>query len=384
MSAGTNNPLNVRRTAIKWQGELPGAGAFADFDSVGNGIRAAMLCFIASWRDHGCDTVAQIIARYAPPADNNPTAAYARFVANQMGIAPDDPVDLRDRATLIKLAAASAWFETHATLDAAILESAATSALAHLGPSRPARSTTHMSSTPAVTLASSTAAGTSSAGLVIMIQEIAKHYGLDMSNAFALSLAALVSPVLHFAGTAAASWIRSKTGLSLPQAGAAAAIACCMMIGGLTACQITGNLDADTQANLKKLQDFAPQVAAFDAKAQVDIAAFNAGAITHAAAVGKSACGLAAMDHGLFQLALPIAVATGAASPAIGTTEAAVMGGVELGCAVLDKADPSTPAATIAEATASVLAAVPQIKDAVKAIAPDAAAAATAPATPAS
>jgi hypothetical protein len=147
----------------------------------------------------------------------------------------------------------------------------------------------------------------------------------------------------------------------------------------LSACQLTGNVAADAAAANTAVQQFAPQVAAFDVDAQSKITAFNAGVVTDAAAVGKSACGYASMADGLFALAAPIAIAAGAA-PGIGASEAAVMGGVNLACGVLDAADPTTPATTVATAAAAVIAAIPQVKANLQAASPGAAAAATAPA----
>lgn len=126
-------------------------------------------------------------------------------------------------------------------------------------------------------------------------------------------------------------------------------------------------------------QNFATQVASFDADAQAKIAAFNSGALLDVQAVGKSACGYLSMADGLFKLALPVAIIAGA-DPAIGATEAAVFTGVKLGCAVVDSADPSLPAASLASAAAQVVAAIPQVKSALKAADPSLAAAASAPA----
>jgi hypothetical protein len=140
----------------------------------------------------------------------------------------------------------------------------------------------------------------------------------------------------------------------------------------LQACQLTGNISADTAA-------FASQVAAFDAKAQSDIAALNSGAITDAVAVGKSSCGFISMQNGLFNLvALPL-IAAGSVAPSVGASEQAVMGGVNLACNAIDTADPAAPAAAVAAAVAAVLAAVPTVKANLQAASPSVAASATAP-----
>ena len=145
----------------------------------------------------------------------------------------------------------------------------------------------------------------------------------------------------------------------------------------VAACAPTGNLSAD---NAK----FAAEVQAFNADFATKAQAFSTGAITDAKTVGKSACGLVSELDGLYNAVKPVALIAGAAST-IGTPEAAAietaaMVSSNLACAVLDKADPTTPVATIESAAAQVLTAVPQVKAALKAASPEAAAAVEAPA----
>jgi hypothetical protein len=61
---------------------------------------------LAYQRRHGLDTIAAIIARWAPPADGNDTAAYIAAVARRMNCAADAPLDLSDRNRLQALMAA--------------------------------------------------------------------------------------------------------------------------------------------------------------------------------------------------------------------------------------------------------------------------------------
>lgn len=141
MTGGVDNPLNVRRNQIEWQGEVDGSGAFADFDGLVDGLRAGMLCILSAFRRHSCDTVYDLVKRYAPPSDNNPTGAYARFVANRLGVragVPGDPepgtcLDFADPEILQKTAAAMAWWETHSVVAADVLRAACQAALAHIG-----------------------------------------------------------------------------------------------------------------------------------------------------------------------------------------------------------------------------------------------------------
>lgn len=139
--------------------------------------------------------------------------------------------------------------------------------------------------------------------------------------------------------------------------------------------QTATNADGSTS-----VMTFAQQVAAFDAKAQSDIKAFNANAMTNTIAVGKSACGYLSEAHGLFVVAGPTMAIAGV-DPAVGATEAAVMLAVQLNCKLIDAADPAQPAVPqVLNAVVQVVAAIPQIKNALAETAPTVAAAATAPA----
>jgi hypothetical protein len=121
---------------------------------------------------------------------------------------------------------------------------------------------------------------------------------------------------------------------------------------------------------------FAQQVQAFDADASTKLAAYASGALTDTKTVGQSLCGYASMANGLFKLAVPVMALAGV-DPAVGGTEAAVMGGVQLACAAIDNATPDAPG--LAGSVIAVASAVARIKANLQAVAPAAAAAATAP-----
>ena len=53
---------------------------------------------------HRCNTIRKIIARWAPPSENN-TEAYIRTVAKTLGISPNEPLTATQE-TLIALAVA--------------------------------------------------------------------------------------------------------------------------------------------------------------------------------------------------------------------------------------------------------------------------------------
>lgn len=103
-----NNPGNIRSVpGISWLGQIAGKDqSFATFDSSENGIRALVKLLRNYQRVHGLKTVRQIIARYAPPADNNNTSAYSRAVASALGVGEDAEIDLSNNATMTAMVAA--------------------------------------------------------------------------------------------------------------------------------------------------------------------------------------------------------------------------------------------------------------------------------------
>ena len=89
-----NNPLNIRLSSDKWQGQvLPqrgsGEGAFCQFVSMEYGWRAAFVILCKTYYGkRGLKTIRDIVSRWAPNNENN-TAAYIRHVSDYTGIGPD-------------------------------------------------------------------------------------------------------------------------------------------------------------------------------------------------------------------------------------------------------------------------------------------------------
>lgn len=114
MSRGlrNNNPGNIRRSKVRYLGEIrPSQDPdFKQFASRAWGYRAIFVLLDTYRRRHGIDTPAGMIARWAPPAEND-TQAYIRAVARQTGLDPQQAVDTSDRRTMIPLAAAIARVE---------------------------------------------------------------------------------------------------------------------------------------------------------------------------------------------------------------------------------------------------------------------------------
>ncbi len=106
------NPGNIRRSAVRYLGEIVPSGdpEFRQFRSMAWGFRALFVLLDTYRRRYGLRTVAQIIARWAPPSENR-TEAYIRRVAAALGRAADAPLDLDDTATAQGLAAAIATVE---------------------------------------------------------------------------------------------------------------------------------------------------------------------------------------------------------------------------------------------------------------------------------
>ena len=150
-----------------------------------------------------------------------------------------------------------------------------------------------------------------------------------------------------------------------------------LFMGG---CQITGNVQADTAANIAAMQAFAPKVEAANAQALAQIQAFNAGALTDALAVGKAACADVAVLNAAYQAAQTAVTAALSADPKVLAGFEAAQLTVKLGCATIDAADPANPPATLANAVTSVVQALPQIQAALNA--PLAAAVPAAPVAP--
>ena len=86
-----NNPLNIRRSADKWQGlkAQQEDREFFQFSEMKWGWRAAfrLLCH-TYYGKYKLKTIRALITRWAPPKENN-TEAYIRRVTDRIGIGAD-------------------------------------------------------------------------------------------------------------------------------------------------------------------------------------------------------------------------------------------------------------------------------------------------------
>jgi len=112
-----DNPLNIRESATdrtQWQGERPTDDdtAFEEFKTPTFGIRAGALILCKYQEDYRLLTVQDIIAKWAPPTDNNPTRTYIEFVAKKMDVMVDQEIDiLKNPELFCKLIMAMITFE---------------------------------------------------------------------------------------------------------------------------------------------------------------------------------------------------------------------------------------------------------------------------------
>lgn len=100
-----NNPGNIRRVRGQhWLGESPEQTdpAFVQFVSPEYGIRALATVLLTYQRRHKLRTIDDIIARWAPPTEND-TDAYVRAVERYTGVARDEPLDLRQHDLMCSL-----------------------------------------------------------------------------------------------------------------------------------------------------------------------------------------------------------------------------------------------------------------------------------------
>lgn len=92
----SNNPGNIVKSSIQWQGKVNCPGRFECFQSMYWGVRALAINLQSYYFNRGLTTVNEIISRWAPPIEND-TGAYIRFVSGRMGIDPYHPFEWNRR-----------------------------------------------------------------------------------------------------------------------------------------------------------------------------------------------------------------------------------------------------------------------------------------------
>lgn len=102
-----NNPGNIRLGSNRWVGEIRPSQdkEFCQFRDMPHGYRAMLKLLQNYRRKHGCQTIADMIHRWAPANDNN-TNAYIIDVCKQIQMPSSYVIDINDRDTMCALAAA--------------------------------------------------------------------------------------------------------------------------------------------------------------------------------------------------------------------------------------------------------------------------------------
>lgn len=114
-----NNPLNIRYNPRNaWRGQEGEERGFCKFENNAYGFRAAYI-ILTNYIKNGCNTLEDIISRWAPPCENK-TENYIQFVSDEC-ILPRDMV-IHDRTiddywTKIIILRAMAKIETGQTFD---------------------------------------------------------------------------------------------------------------------------------------------------------------------------------------------------------------------------------------------------------------------------
>lgn len=122
-----NNPGNIR-WRDKWMGLVPEQQrtdtAFCQFVSPEYGIRAMMIILHHYQIQHGLNTIAGIIQRWAPPEEND-TQAYINSVVTVTGISAHNQINVTDSSTMLKLVQAIIVHENgYQPYDASVLQRA--------------------------------------------------------------------------------------------------------------------------------------------------------------------------------------------------------------------------------------------------------------------
>lgn len=107
-----NNPLNIRRNEIQWQGLSAEQTdpAFCQFINLNYGIRAAFVLIRTYVRKYHADTIEKVVTRWAPACENN-TKAYIEAVAAHSCVPAQGRFKFTDKNVVCRILWAMAWVE---------------------------------------------------------------------------------------------------------------------------------------------------------------------------------------------------------------------------------------------------------------------------------
>lgn len=111
-----NNPLNIRHNADTFQGEIKGNDkSFKTFSSMAYGYRAGFVT-LATYLSRGNNTIEKIIAKWAPPIENN-TESYIASVEKYSGVSRNKELTATNGADYILIVTAMSFVENGQNAD---------------------------------------------------------------------------------------------------------------------------------------------------------------------------------------------------------------------------------------------------------------------------
>ena len=111
-----NNPLNIRRSAEQFQGEIKGKDkSFKTFSSLPYGYRAGFV-ILGTYLSRGLNTIEKIITKWAPPTENN-TESYIAHVERWSGVTRNKVLTASSGADFILIVAAMSFVENGQNAD---------------------------------------------------------------------------------------------------------------------------------------------------------------------------------------------------------------------------------------------------------------------------
>lgn len=89
-----NNPGNLVKTGVLWEGQTKSKGRFIAFKDAHHGLRALCIVLLRYEMRHRLDTVHEVVTRFAPPHENH-TQKYANYVAKEVGIGVHEEMSVK-------------------------------------------------------------------------------------------------------------------------------------------------------------------------------------------------------------------------------------------------------------------------------------------------
>lgn len=107
-----NNPGNIRQSSVRYSGEVQPSidAAFKQFECIEYGYRAMFVLIYTYQRKYGLNTIADIIARYAPATENH-TKKYIDAVSDWSGVSPTSHITTTNGDIMVPVVAAMSRVE---------------------------------------------------------------------------------------------------------------------------------------------------------------------------------------------------------------------------------------------------------------------------------